>query len=163
MESLIIVIHILSAVAIIGLVLIQHGKGADMGASFGSGASQTIFGSAGSGNVLTRSTTWLAVVFFLTSLGLAVVARNRADAGVELESLLANPDAAAAVVPAAPAAADVPVLDAQAVVEPAANDIPAVEVAPADSTVAPTEVAADAQVPAEETTVEPAEQTTENQ
>ena len=160
MESLIIVIHILSAVAIIGLVLIQHGKGADMGASFGSGASQTIFGSAGSGNVLTRSTTWLAVVFFLTSLGLAVVARNRADAGVELESLLANPDAAAAVVPAA---ADVPVLDAQAVVEPAANDIPAVEVAPADSTVAPTEVAADAQVPAEETTVEPAEQTTENQ
>ncbi len=53
MESLIIVIHILSAVAIIGLVLIQQGKGADMGASFGSGASQTIFGSAGTGNVLT--------------------------------------------------------------------------------------------------------------
>ena len=163
MESLIIVIHILSAVAIIGLVLIQHGKGADMGASFGSGASQTIFGSAGSGNVLTRSTTWLAVVFFLTSLGLAVVARNRADAGVELESLLANPDAAA-VAPAAPVAADLPVLDAQAVTEPAASDIPAVEAAPAeDNAVAPAEVTADVEAPATETTVEPAAQTTENQ
>lgn len=162
MESLIIVIHILSAVAIIGLVLIQHGKGADMGASFGSGASQTIFGSAGSGNVLTRSTTWLAVVFFLTSLGLAVVARNRADAGVELESLLANPDAAA-VVPAAPAAADVPVLDAQAAAEPAATDIPVVEAAATDITAEAAAAASDAQTTTVETTVEPAAQTTENQ
>ncbi|MFZ9584646.1 MAG: preprotein translocase subunit SecG, partial [Pseudohongiellaceae bacterium] len=53
MESLIVAIHIVVALAIVGLVLIQQGKGADMGASFGSGASQTIFGSAGSGNVLT--------------------------------------------------------------------------------------------------------------
>lgn len=112
MESLIIVIHILSAVAIVGLVLIQQGKGADMGASFGSGASQTIFGSAGTGNVLTKSTTWLAVLFFITSLSLAVVARNRADAGIEVESLLSNPEAAAAALPAT----DVPVV---------ASDVPA--------------------------------------
>ena len=162
MESLIIVIHILSAVAIIGLVLIQHGKGADMGASFGSGASQTIFGSAGSGNVLTRSTTWLAVVFFLTSLGLAVVARDRADAGVELESLLANPDAAAAVIPAAPAT-DVPVLETQAAVEPSAADIPVVDAAPADTVPEAADAAAELAAPAAETTVEPAAQTTDNQ
>jgi preprotein translocase subunit SecG len=162
MESLIIVIHILSAVAIIGLVLIQHGKGADMGASFGSGASQTIFGSAGSGNVLTRSTTWLAVVFFLTSLGLAVVARDRADAGVELEALLANPDAAAAVIPAAPAT-DVPVLDVQATVESPVADMPAVEAAAIDTVPEAADTATEVVAPAAETTVEPAAQTTENQ
>ncbi|MEI7949325.1 MAG: preprotein translocase subunit SecG [Gammaproteobacteria bacterium] len=95
MEQLIIVVHVLSAVAIIGLVLIQHGKGADMGASFGSGASQTIFGGAGSGNALTKSTTLLAMVFFVTSLGLAVLAKHQADSGVQVEdSLLANPGAA---------------------------------------------------------------------
>ena len=96
MESLIVAIHIVVALAIVGLVLIQQGKGADMGASFGSGASQTIFGSAGSGNVLTRSTTWLAIAFFVTSLSLAVLARNRSAAGIEEEALLSNPDAAAA-------------------------------------------------------------------
>ncbi len=97
MESLIVVVHVLSAVAIIGLVLIQHGKGADMGASFGSGASQTMFGGAGSGNALTKSTTWLAIVFFATSLGLAVLAKQQADSGVKVEdSLLASPDAGTA-------------------------------------------------------------------
>jgi preprotein translocase subunit SecG len=97
MESLIVVVHVLSAVAIIGLVLIQHGKGADMGASFGSGASQTMFGGAGSGNALTKSTTWLAIVFFATSLGLAVLAKQQADSGIKVEdSLLASPDAGAA-------------------------------------------------------------------
>src|SRR5207247_4998781 len=102
MESLIIVVHVLSAVAIIGLVLIQHGKGADMGASFGSGASQTMFGGAGSGNALTKSTTWLALIFFATSLLLAVFAKHQADAGVQAtDSLLANPEAA--TVPVAPA------------------------------------------------------------
>lgn len=152
MESLIIVIHILSAVAIIGLVLIQQGKGADMGASFGSGASQTIFGSAGTGNVLTKSTTWLAVLFFITSLTLAVVARNKADAGIEVESLLANPDAAAAaVVPSA----DVPV------VADSANDIPVAEAAPAVEAQTDTAVDAETLAPAE-TSVESAAQTTEN-
>jgi len=64
MESLVLVLHIVVALIIIGLVLIQQGKGADAGASFGGGASQTVFGSAGSGNFLTRSTSLLAVVFF---------------------------------------------------------------------------------------------------
>lgn len=151
MESLIIVIHILSAIAIIGLVLIQQGKGADMGASFGSGASQTIFGSAGTGNVLTKSTTWLAVLFFITSLTLAVVARNKADAGIEVESLLANPDAAAAVVPSA---------DAPAAAE-TGGDIPVAAAAPAVEAQSDPAVGAETLAPAE-TAVESDAQTTEN-
>jgi preprotein translocase subunit SecG len=70
-------VHVLSALGIIGLVLIQHGKGADMGAAFGSGASGSLFGSTGSANFLSRTTAVLAVVFFLTSLSLAYVASNK--------------------------------------------------------------------------------------
>tara|TARA_B110000495_G_C22560423_1_gene338208 strand:- start:49 stop:435 length:387 start_codon:yes stop_codon:yes gene_type:complete len=82
MESIIIIVHVVAAIAITALVLIQQGKGAEMGASFGSGASQTLFGSSGSGNVLTRSTTIFAIVFFITSLSLAVIARQSADLNV---------------------------------------------------------------------------------
>jgi preprotein translocase subunit SecG len=71
------VIHVVTAVAIIGLVLLQHGKGADVGAAFGSGASGSLFGATGSANFLSRTTAMLAVVFFLTSLGLAYLANLR--------------------------------------------------------------------------------------
>ena len=82
METAILIVHVLVGIAVIGLILIQQGKGADVGASFGSGASQTVFGSAGSGNVLTQTTTILVSVFFLTSIGLAYVAKEHArDAG----------------------------------------------------------------------------------
>ncbi|WP_027874152.1 preprotein translocase subunit SecG [Spongiibacter marinus] len=77
MEQIILVVHVLAALAIIGLILVQQGKGADMGASFGAGASQTLFGSDGSGNVLTRATAILATLFFVTSLSLAYVAKQR--------------------------------------------------------------------------------------
>lgn len=80
MEQLILVVYVLLAAAMVGLILLQQGKGADMGASFGSGASQTVFGSAGSGNVLTRATAILATVFFLASVGLAVMAKHKAEA-----------------------------------------------------------------------------------
>ena len=76
-EQLILVVHLLLALAIIGLIMLQQGKGADMGASFGAGASQTLFGSSGSGNVLTRATAWMVALFFATSFGLAVIAKNR--------------------------------------------------------------------------------------
>ena len=79
MEQLILVVYVLLSAAMVGLILLQQGKGADMGASFGSGASQTVFGSAGSGNVLTRSTAILATVFFLASVGLAVMAKHKAE------------------------------------------------------------------------------------
>lgn len=74
--TILIVIQVIAAIALIGLILIQHGKGADAGASFGAGASQTVFGSSGSGNFLTRMTAILATVFFVTSLGLAYVGKQ---------------------------------------------------------------------------------------
>lgn len=70
MQELILVVHTLSAVALIALILLQQGKGADVGAAFGSGASQTLFGARGAANFLTRITAVLATVFFLTSLTL---------------------------------------------------------------------------------------------
>ena len=81
MESIVVIVHIIVAVAIVGLVLLQQGKGADAGASFGSGSSQTVFGASGSGNFLTRATTIAATVFFITSLSLAIFARQ--NAGLE--------------------------------------------------------------------------------
>ena len=89
-ESILIAIHVLAAIAITGLVLVQRGKGADIGASFGSGASQTMFGSLGSGNFLTMSTTLMTVVFFATSLGLAIMARERAELAVQNSGLLSG-------------------------------------------------------------------------
>ena len=75
--SIILLVHVLSALAIIALVLLQHGKGADMGAAFGSGASGSLFGATGSANFLSRTTAVLAVVFFLTSLSLAYLASSK--------------------------------------------------------------------------------------
>jgi len=76
-EQLILIAHVIIAIAIIGLILLQQGKGADMGASFGGGGSQTVFGAAGGGNVLTRATAILVTLFFISSFGLAVLAKNR--------------------------------------------------------------------------------------
>ncbi len=86
MESLIVIGHIVVAVGIIALVLVQQGKGAEAGASFGGGASQTVFGSGGSGNFLTRATSFFAVIFFASSFALAYFAKEKAtgivDAGL---------------------------------------------------------------------------------
>ena len=88
MEQIILVVHLLIALSIIGLIMMQQGKGADIGASFGAGGSQTLFGSVGSANVLTRGTAWLAAAFFATSFGLAIIADSRTageeDLGFEL-------------------------------------------------------------------------------
>ena len=75
--NLVLVLQIVSALAMVGLILMQHGKGADMGAAFGSGASGSLFGSSGSANFLSRTTAILAVVFFITSLSLAYMASNK--------------------------------------------------------------------------------------
>lgn len=75
--STVLLIHILAAIGVIGLVLVQHGKGADMGAAFGSGASGSLFGATGSANFLSRTTAILAAVFFVTSLSLAFIASNK--------------------------------------------------------------------------------------
>ena len=75
--TIVIVLHVLIALAIIGLVLLQHGKGADMGSGFGGGSSGSLFGATGSANFLSRITAALATIFFVTSLGLAYFASNR--------------------------------------------------------------------------------------
>lgn len=75
-HTLLLTVHIIAGVSVIGLVLLQHGKGADMGAAFGSGASGSLFGATGSANFLSRATAVLAAVFFLTSLGLSYIANS---------------------------------------------------------------------------------------
>ena len=75
--NVLIVLHVMVALAIIGLVLLQHGKGADMGSGFGGGASSSLFGATGSANFLSRSTAVLASLFFILSLTLAYLATNR--------------------------------------------------------------------------------------
>jgi preprotein translocase subunit SecG len=80
--NLIVVLQIVSALAIIGLVLVQHGKGADMGAAFGSGASGSLFGASGSSNFLSKSTAVAAAIFFASTLGLAYFGGSRPHASV---------------------------------------------------------------------------------
>ncbi|MBO9481996.1 preprotein translocase subunit SecG [Salinisphaera sp. G21_0] len=79
METIILLVHVLVAVGVIAMIMLQQGKGAETGASFGSGASQTVFGSQGSANFLSRTTAILATIFFVTSIGLAMMARQKAD------------------------------------------------------------------------------------
>lgn len=112
--NLVLIVQLLSALAIIGLVLVQHGKGADMGASFGSGASGSLFGATGSANFLSRSTAVAATLFFGCTLGLAFLSNGRTSAS-GADSVL---DRAAVVAPASAAsgAAAIP----GAVVAPAA-------------------------------------------
>ncbi len=81
MENLVTIIHILAAAGVIGLVLLQHGKGADMGAAFGSGASGSLFGVSGSSNFMSKATAICVAVFFATSLTLAYMASHRAGNG----------------------------------------------------------------------------------
>ncbi len=84
MENLVLVLHLLTAIAIIVLILMQRGKGAEMGASFGGGGSQTLFGASGSGNFFSRATAVLATVFFVTSFSLAYIAKNEADIDIDI-------------------------------------------------------------------------------
>ncbi len=121
-EQVILVVHLLVALGIIGLIMLQQGKGADMGASFGAGASQTLFGSDGSGNVLTRATAWLVALFFASSFGLALIASQRSAPVDDLG--LAIPAAVEAPVQSA-ADGELPVLEEEVpAVVPAEDDLP---------------------------------------
>ena len=99
METLVWVVHVVTAVALGGLVLIQHGKGADMGAAFGTGSAGSLFGSSGSANFLSRSTAVAATVFFITSLSLTYIYSHPA----QQQGVMDRVDPAA-VQPVAPAA-----------------------------------------------------------
>lgn len=100
METLVWIVHVITAVVLVGLVLLQHGKGADMGAAFGSGSAGSLFGSAGSANFLSRSTAVAATVFFVTSLALTYLYAKPAQESGVMERVDVN-----AVQPA-PATAD---------------------------------------------------------
>ena len=114
--AIVIVIQVVAALVIIGLVLLQHGKGADMGAAFGSGASGSLFGASGSSNFLSRSTGIAAAVFFVATLALSFIS-SRPNSGIggagvmEQAPAAAKTDAAPAA-PNAPAAANAPVAPA---------------------------------------------------
>ncbi len=104
MQTILIVVHLFIALGLIGLVLIQHGKGADAGAAFGSGASATVFGSAGSSSFLSRFTAILAALFFVTSLGMAWYSMQTTEKkslmeGVEAEETAPVIEAPAPTVP----------------------------------------------------------------
>jgi len=86
MTALLTIFHILICIALVMIVLLQTGKGADMGATFGGGSSQTLFGSSGASTFLTKSTTFVAVAFMVTSLGLAYFSSSRQD----YESVVTN-------------------------------------------------------------------------
>ncbi|MBC9249433.1 preprotein translocase subunit SecG [Pseudomonas alcaligenes] len=109
LETVVVVVHLLGALGVVALVLLQQGKGADAGASFGAGASATVFGSQGSATFLSRFTAILAAAFFITSLGLAFFAKEKAD-NISQAGL---PDPAALEVQQNKPASDVPVLEEQ--------------------------------------------------
>ena len=113
-ETLVLVMHVLAALSIIGLVLIQQGKGADMGSGFGAGASSTVFGSGGAGNFLSSATTWLAVAFFVTSFALAFFAKEKSVAARDL--------GIPAVIQQAPELTELPAYEEQA-----GSEVPAIE------------------------------------
>ncbi len=109
LKELLLVIHVLVAIAIVGLVLLQQGKGADIGASFGSGASQTLFGARGSATFLSRLTAVLATIFFITSLSLTVIdARQAQPKSVTQDVPASSIPVPAPAVPAAPTKPGVP-------------------------------------------------------
>ncbi|MFJ9453404.1 MULTISPECIES: preprotein translocase subunit SecG [unclassified Herbaspirillum] len=103
--TVIVVIQVLAALTIIGLVLLQHGKGADMGAAFGSGASGSLFGATGSSNFLSKSTGIAAAIFFAATLALAFVGNHHVS---QSGGVMDNLPAPAAAIPATPAASGAP-------------------------------------------------------
>jgi preprotein translocase subunit SecG len=103
LQTILLLLHLAAAIGLVTLVLLQHGKGADAGAAFGSGASATVFGARGSGSFLTRATAVLAVVFFLNSLFLAYLSGQNIERRSVVETV-------APTLPVAPPAEDAPPL-----------------------------------------------------
>jgi preprotein translocase subunit SecG len=120
-ETVVVVLHLLGALGVVALVLLQQGKGADAGASFGAGASNTVFGGQGSSTFLSKLTAILAACFFITSLGLGYFAKEKAHQLTQV----GLPDPAVLEVKQKPAADDVPVLEGQQKPAAAPADVPA--------------------------------------
>lgn len=131
MFTLLLVVQILSSLTIISLVLLQQGKGADMGSAFGSGSAGSLFGATGAANFMSRATKWAAVVFFITTIGLAYVT-NRGTKGQDT-GIMQNFSQTAPVAP--PVGSAVPGLPSTVAPTPGSsvpvNSVPSVPAAPA--------------------------------
>jgi preprotein translocase subunit SecG len=130
MQTILIVVHLFLAIGVVTLVLLQHGKGADAGAAFGSGASATVFGARGSASFLSRATAILAALFFLTSMAMAYFASQAGKREGLMDSVPAPTEVPAAPVtggevPAAPVEPAVPAADMPPVPPPKPNEEPA--------------------------------------
>lgn len=117
MYEVVIVLFLIVAIAMVALILVQRGKGAGMGASFGAGASNTVFGSAGSGSFLTRSTWLLAFIFFGICLFIGWMQKDRAQENTSFTNIEDTP--AISTAPEAPLPADVPAVDSDVPTVPA--------------------------------------------
>ncbi len=127
MESFVLVVHVIIASVMILFILMQQGKGAEAGASFGGGGSQTVFGSAGSASFLTKLTAGLAIVFFITSMTLAIFAKQKVSQSPVISAPVTQKVPANTDVPAPAAQTPAPISSA-----PASSDVPAP--APAQNT-----------------------------
>ena len=170
MQIILVVVHLFLAIGLIGLILIQHGKGADMGAAFGSGASATVFGARGSASFLTRATAAFATLFFVTSMAMAYYAAQGREKDSILDSM--QPGDAAKIeqqsevpapptIPATPVESDVPlapVPEAAAPANPGETDVQVPSSALQQSEAAPAEEDTSAPAPTEETQTAPADE-----
>jgi preprotein translocase subunit SecG len=134
MQTVLVVVHLFLAIGLVVLILLQHGKGADMGAAFGSGSSASVFGSRGAANFLSRSTAVLATVFFITSLALAYFAMNANEPETLMEGLAPvqqeMPDIPVVPGSAAATGSDVPAVpleDAAPSLAPVDDEVPAIK------------------------------------
>jgi len=151
MFTLLLVVQIISSLTIISLVLLQQGKGADMGSSFGSGSAGSLFGATGAANFMSRATKWAAVVFFISTIGLAYVANRGAggqDTGLMSNFTQTQPAAPAPSGSLVPGSAPAGSASGSSAVPGATNAVPAVPGAPAAVPSAPVVPAPSSGVPA---------------
>lgn len=121
MQSFLLVVQVLISISLIGLILIQHGKGADAGAAFGSGASSTVFGSTGSASFLSRATAVLATLFFAVALSLTILAHRQTDEDNLVEKYKASESSAVVTTTTETPQSDVPVAPKS---EMSSSDVP---------------------------------------
>jgi len=130
MQTALLAAHVIITIALIGLILVQRGKGADVGAAFGGGASQTVFGSQGSASFLTRMTAALATLFFLTSLTLAYFSTQTTERSSVTDMVV--PSSAVEILPAEmESRGDVPLMPSKSS-EPSSDDVPAIKIPPVE-------------------------------
>ncbi len=124
LNAILLVVQVLLSVSLIALILLQHGKGADAGAAFGSGASASVFGAKGSGNFLTKATSILAVLFFSTSLALAYMASHREGPSSIMDSVVDSQPVEQTTILQQPTASDLPPAESAPVATDSSSDLP---------------------------------------